>query len=246
MNADVWLPSAPATRTTPTRRLLVLPHAGSGTAAWFGWRSRLPEEVELRVARLPGRETRLAEPPLTSAAQALAGLTEAFRALPPLPTVVFGHSLGALLAYGLCAATPGTARALVVSGEIAPGSGAPTHADLLRLPDRELALAVNRRWGAVPPEILEQPEFLALFLPALRGDLALVDSFPAHADQPIDIPLLVFAGVDDALDDAGLHRWATHTKDSMRLFRHPGGHMAVLDDPAVADQVVSACLRRLL
>lgn len=244
MTPDVWLPAAPTTTASPARRLLVLPHAGSGTAAWFGWQSRLPGDVELRVARLPGRETRLGESPLTSATEAVAALAGALRALPPLPLVVFGHSLGALLAYGVCTALPGMVRALVVSGETAP-SKTRSHDDLLRLPDRELAKAVNRRWGAVPPEILNEPEFLSIFLPALRGDLALVDSFPTQTGVPLDVPLFVFAGTDDDLDDAGLRRWASHTHGTTRLFRHPGAHMAVLEDPAVADQVLSTCLWRL-
>lgn len=242
MNPDVWLPAAPSTGTPAQRRLLILPHAGSGTGAWFPWRSRLPDDVELRVARLPGRESRLGEKPLTSAAEALTELTHAYRALPPMPTVVFGHSLGALLAYGLCVGCPGTIRALVVSGEVAPGSCDRSHADLLGLSDRELALEANRRWGAVPAEILDAPEFLSLFLPALRGDLALVDSFPERPGGPIGIPLSVFAGVEDDLDAEGVHRWELHTEARTQLFRHPGAHMAVLEDPAVTEQVVSTCL----
>ncbi|MBV6695653.1 amino acid adenylation domain-containing protein [Kitasatospora aureofaciens] len=227
---------------TATGRLLILPHAGSGTAAWFSWRSRLPDDVELRVGRLPGRETRLAEQPLTSAADALSALCQAYRALPPLPTVVFGHSLGALLARGLCAAAPHMVRALAVSGEVAPGSGPRSHADVLGLPDREFAIEVNKRWGAVPAQILDAPEFLSIFLPALRGDLALVDSFPDQVGEAVDFPLFVFSGVEDDLDEVGIKRWENHTNGAMQLFRHPGAHMAVLEDPAVTDLVINTCL----
>lgn len=242
MNPDIWLPASPPTGVTATGRLLILPHAGSGTAAWFGWRSRLPDDVELRVGRLPGRETRLAEQPLTSATDALSALCQAYRALPPLPTVVFGHSLGALLARGLCAAAPGTVHALAVSGEVAPGSRPKSHADVLGLPDREFAIEVNKRWGAVPAQILGAPEFLSIFLPALRGDLALVDSFPDQVGEAVDIPLFVFSGVEDDLDEVGIKRWESHTNGAMQLFRHPGAHMAVLEDPAVTDLVINTCL----
>ncbi|MEU6229768.1 alpha/beta fold hydrolase [Streptomyces sp. NPDC047042] len=246
MNPDIWLPAAPPTGAAATRRLLILPHAGSGTAAWFGWRSLLPDDVDLRVGRLPGRETRLAEQPLTSAADAMHALCAAYRALPPLPTVVFGHSLGALLARGLCAAAPHTVRALVVSGEVAPGSGSRSHGDVLGLPDHEFAIEVHKRWGAVPPQILDAPEFLSIFLPPLRGDLALVDSFPEEIGESIDMPLFVFAGVEDDLDEVGIQRWKSHTNGAVKLFRHPGAHMAVLEDPAVTELVINACLGGLL
>ncbi|MFJ2863930.1 thioesterase II family protein [Kitasatospora sp. NPDC087314] len=242
MIPDLWLPAA--ARPGASRRLVILPHAGSGTAVWFRWAAGLPADVEVRVARLPGRENRLAEPPLTSAAEAVDALARALRSLPALPLVVLGHSLGAVLAHGLCAAVPGAARALVLSGEVAPGASR-DHDDLLGLGDRELARTADQLWGGVPPEVLDHPEALALFLPALRGDLALAASVPAPAGPPLDVPFDVFVGADDPLDEDGWRGWAAHTRGATTFHRHPGGHMAVLDDPAVADRITRTCLGRL-
>ncbi|MFF2040903.1 thioesterase II family protein [Kitasatospora sp. NPDC058170] len=242
MNPDFWLPAAP--RPGASRRLVILPHAGSGTAAWFRWAAGLPADVEVRVARLPGRENRLAEPAPASAAEAVDALARALRSLPGMPLVVLGHSLGAALAHGLCAAVPGAARALVLSGETAPGTPR-GHDELLGLGDRELARTADRLWGGVPPEILDHPDALALFLPALRGDLALAASVRAPTGPPLDIPFDVFVGADDPLDEDGWRGWAAHTRGATTFHRHPGGHMAVLDVPAVADRITRTCLGRL-
>jgi len=244
MNPDVWLPAAPASSATARKRLIVIPHAGSGAAPWFGWREQLPDDVELRVARLPGREIRFGETPLTSAREVIAELARAVSSLSPLPLVIFGHSLGALLAYGVSASLRGAARALAVSGQTAPDRTVP-HGDLLRLPDIELAAEASRRWHAVPTELLDEPEALAIFLPTLRADLALVDSCCAWTGTPLDIPLLVFAGTGDDLCADGVHRWAAYTRGGMRLVRHPGVHLAVLDDPAVATLIIRTCLGSL-
>lgn len=243
MTPEEWLPgSGPV--PSAARRLIVLPHAGSGAAAWLRWHCRLPDDVELRVARLPGRENRLAEPPLTSAPVVVTALAAALRALPPLPFVVLGHSLGALLGVELCRAFPGEARALVVSGQVAPDV-ASTQSDLVCLPDAELAAAVNGRWDAIPAAILSNSEFLSIFMPALRADLTLLDSCRVAAEPPLDVPIHILAGLDDALDEDGLRRWRNYTRRPTQLIRHFGGHMAVLRDPTVTDQAISVCLRRL-
>jgi medium-chain acyl-[acyl-carrier-protein] hydrolase len=239
LNAATWLPAAGAA-AEPARRLVVFPHAGAGTAPWFRLLADLPADVELRVARLPGRETRLGEPPVTSTDAAIEELARALRALPPLPLVILGHSLGALLGYGVCSYLAEAPRALVVSGDVAP-SVPRSYESLHDLPDAELARAVDRRWGGIPAEIFAEPEILAIFIPALRGDLRLAEGRPLDR-PPLDVPVHVFAGTEDDLDEDGLRRWAHHTRARACVVRHPGGHMAVLEDPAVTRRVLATCL----
>lgn len=243
MNPDDWLPT-PASNPAAIRRLVVLPHAGSGAAAWFRWQACLPSNVELRVARLPGRENRFGETPLTSAPRVITALVAALRELPPRPLVLFGHSLGALLGYGICCALGGAPRALVVSGQVAPGS-LPSFGHLSALPDIELAEEAHARWGAIPAALLSRPEALSLFLPALRSDLAVAETFSTAPGPPLDIPLYILAGTSDPLDESGIRSWLGCTRGGAQIIRHPGGHMAVLLDQAVTEVAIGICLREL-
>ena len=85
----------------PRARLVCLPWAGGGAGPFREWRNLVPPETELLAVRLPGRESRLDDPPPADLAAAVSGLADDLQALPSLPTVLFGHCSGGLLAFEL-------------------------------------------------------------------------------------------------------------------------------------------------
>jgi medium-chain acyl-[acyl-carrier-protein] hydrolase len=180
------------------------------------------------VVRLPGREARLREKPLTRVAdivgplaQALAPLSEGVR------VVSFGHSLGALLAFEFARewrrqALPSLA-ALVVSGRNAPGFG--SQLALHQLGDRELVAEVQRIYGGIPQAILDEPELLKLTLPVLRADLTVNEAHLFEREPPLDCPIRAYAGVDDPrVGAAGLEDWRQHTVASFEWAQVEGEH----------------------
>lgn len=105
----------------PRVRLRALPYAGGTAAVFKDWPAALPSGVELLTAHLPGRGDRFAEPPLATLEETAEQLCAA---LPPsnLPTVVLGHSMGALLGYELTArlAARGRAPSLLIAAACRP------------------------------------------------------------------------------------------------------------------------------
>ena len=82
-------------------RVLAIPQAGMGAWAFQGW--SLPETVELLPVELPGRNSRMLEPKGQSMRQLVSALVDALsHTLDEKPFVVFGHSLGAWMAYEVC------------------------------------------------------------------------------------------------------------------------------------------------
>ncbi|NDZ81624.1 thioesterase, partial [Streptomyces sp. SID10853] len=83
-------------------RLHCFAHAGAGVSAFYGWGPRLGAGVETVPHLLPGRERRRGEARLTRPADLLADLLGHFTAPDrDVPYVLYGHSLGALVAYTL-------------------------------------------------------------------------------------------------------------------------------------------------
>ena len=81
-------------------RLFCLPHAGSGTAGFHRWKAALRGYgVDVCPVMLPGRETRMGERAIEDAGELIAGLIEASGALVDVPYAIYGHSMGALLAF---------------------------------------------------------------------------------------------------------------------------------------------------
>src|SRR4051794_36920377 len=89
----------PTPRPDARRRLFCLPHAGGGAAAFRRWADGMAAAVEVVAVQPPGRETRFREPPFTDWRSLVVSLADALPA--DRPFALFGHSLGALLAFEL-------------------------------------------------------------------------------------------------------------------------------------------------
>lgn len=208
-------------------RLFCFPYSGAGASIFVSWAGALPPGIELCAVQLPGRETRLAEPP----ERHLDTLVE--RILPALgpylegPFAFFGHSMGALLAFELARAlrrSGGPLPALLVaSGHRAPHLPDP-HPPAHALPEPEL-LDELRRLNGTPPEVLEHPELRAILLPILRADFAVCETYAYRAEPPLACPITAFGGLEDGdvtRDELAAWREQTTAGFSLRMF--PGDH----------------------
>ena len=101
-----WVDQGPTSSIDHTKvrmRVLAVPQAGMGAWAFHGWQASLPETVELLPVELPGRNSRMLEPKGQSMRQLVTALVDALaETLREKPFVVFGHSLGAWMAYEVC------------------------------------------------------------------------------------------------------------------------------------------------
>ena len=145
------------------------------------------------------------------------------------PIVLFGHSMGSLIAYELARAWRAEGvdlRLLVVSGHGAPDLSRPRPA-LHRLSDAALLVELARQ-GGTPDEVMTNPEMMALFLPILRADFGICETYRPTAAPPLDVNILAVGGADDAdYAPPSLRAWHRYTD---RRFQHvtlPGGHFFI-------------------
>jgi surfactin synthase thioesterase subunit len=236
-----WV-AVPVPRPDADVRLVCLPHAGGGTAAYVGLARALPETTELRTVRLPGRETRLRESPYLRVGALVADLATVLGPLLERPFALFGHSLGAVVAFELARrlrreGAPQPVQ-LFVSGRRAPQLPDP-EPPLSQLPDDRLVAELCRRYDGIPRAVLETPELLEIFLPILRADCEILDSY-AYADEPpLSVPISALAGADDRRVGAEeLAGWGRHTSVAFRARVLPGAHFYFQGaEQALADEL---------
>jgi medium-chain acyl-[acyl-carrier-protein] hydrolase len=213
------------------RRLFCIPYAGGAASAYRGWAEGLPDDVEVCPIQLPGRGSRFREAPFRNMADLVPALAAGLLPLLDLPFALFGHSMGAVVAFEL-------ARELRRRGGRPPvllalsGHQAPPRPDpkppISHLPDEEFLSEVQTRYDGIRPEVLAEKELLQLLLPVLRADVQLLESYTYAQEPPLDCPISCFGGEDDPhVSLADLEAWGDETRGSLRVRTFPGGHFFV-------------------
>jgi medium-chain acyl-[acyl-carrier-protein] hydrolase len=208
-------------------RLFCFPYAGGGALSYRSWFEYLPPEIEICPIQLPGRENRYNEKPYTELQPLVHKILSAIRPYLDSPFAFFGHSMGATLSFELTkklnAENLTLPLHLFVSsrrGPHIPGPNPPLHS----LPKSELIDAL-KSFGGIPDLIMKEPEILDFFLPTLRADICLSETYALENGIPINVPITAFGGLQDPFTSIQeLEAWRKYTRQKFRLKAFPGGH----------------------
>ncbi|WP_371101095.1 thioesterase II family protein [Streptomyces sp. PU_AKi4] len=228
---SVWFRRYPT--AGPVRlRLVCMPHAG-GTATFFHpWDGAFGDGVEMLATRYPGRQERIAETCLTSMEPLADAVADELTALSDVPVALFGHSMGASLAYEVAlrlqASHPEAVAGLFVSAREAPHRVTPKRVHLL---DDEGLLDEVRRLGGVDEALLEEPALRDVLLPPLRADFQIAGTYRATAPVPVRCPVAAYAGEGDTgVAPEAVRRWSEVSAGSFDLTVMPGGHFYLIPE----------------
>ncbi|AJC62131.1 alpha/beta fold hydrolase [Streptomyces sp. 769] len=209
-------------------RLVCFPHAGSPQGFFSSWPRSLPDQLELLSVRYPGAAADHGG--RAGTLTGLAGLVaDEVAALPPKPTYLFGHSMGALVAYE-------TARRLQSGRDNSPvvaparlfvsGCDAPTvPREDPDVTDDAGLIDELRRLGGTGADLLDDPVMREVWLPGVRHHFRLLASYRFLAGPALQCPVTALVGREDteaSLDGVG--RWRELTEASFDLRGFPGDH----------------------
>lgn len=221
-------------------RLFLFPYAGGNAPMYREWLPYFPAGVAVQALQLPGRLDRRNEPLLGDVPGMVDEVCEALSAeLDDRPYALFGHSLGALLAYRVAVAMEresGTGPILLAAAGWTPeGFRMPTVAQV-QLPQDELVEWIVSL-GSLPAAIYEDAEMLALTIPPTRADLTACARY-VDDRASLSCPVVTYSGRDDPLlaPDAA-RSWMRRTPDYLGNQEFPGGHFFIYDAvlPIAAD-----------
>ncbi len=231
-----WLADSDARSTECTEprrgrlRLFCFPHAGSGSSAYRGWAGPIAPGIEVWPVALPGREHRLAEPPIDDI-RSLAAVVgdELGRSLDP-PFALFGHSMGALLAFEVARHLRRQARSgpdcLIVSAHRAPHI--PNQQDQIHEKPTSEFLQELRQLNGTSAEVLEDRELIELMLPVLRADFKAAESYRHIEEPPLQCPIVAYGGTTDSMvSERELADWRTHTNGDFAQKMFEGDHFYI-------------------
>lgn len=207
-------------------RLFCFPYAGGGASIFRGWFRELPSWIEVFGIQLPGRENRLKEPLFTDMASLMKQLIPNIHGYLDRPFAFFGYSLGALISYELACQLRSRQLPMPIHLYVAAREAPhiPTAEPIYQLTDKAFIEQLCR-YGGMPEFLLQNEELLELFLPILRADFTVNETYSYIETGRLNCPISVFGGLQDTtgMQDE-LEAWSHHTSRQFNLTMLPGDH----------------------
>lgn len=225
--------------------LLCLPCAGASATMYLRWRRLLPHWIRIAPVELPGRGSRLGEPAVEDFGQLVSLLCAEQRQAMRGRFALLGHSMGALLAFGIARQLREEGRELPLA-LIASGSPAPACRDPERFADKgdDAALIADlRRQGGTPEEVFASPELMRITLDVLGADYRVCESFARSPAPGLPLPVHVLAGRQDDIAPARMQAWSQEAADAFTLDWFEGGHFFIKQHEG---EVLAMLVRRLV
>ncbi|WP_171074683.1 thioesterase domain-containing protein [Nonomuraea basaltis] len=218
-------PFASLRRCPPGAPLLFcLPYAGGDVSAFWAWRQAFDGVFDVRVVMLPGREGRVAEPGALSPELIARSIAAHHRT----PYSIYGHSMGGRVAFEVVRELRRLgvrAPECLYVGAAHPPERQETLGRWTGLGDEDLIEELIHRLGA-PAELRTQPEVKALLIPALRTDMEWLRRYRFTRQEPLDVPIVAFAGAHDReVTHPIMLGWARHTSSTFRLHTLDAAHL---------------------
>lgn len=203
------------------------PHAGAGPSSLVRGAKSVNGDFSLLAASLPGREDRYKEGFSASLDDIIGQFQKTICSEITGPYGFVGHSFGSLIAFLLAqrfAEADNPPRFLAVQTLTSPDRIQYIQSVASKT-DEEFIDYIDNRFGGIPDSLKQHKEAMELFLPIVRYDMQLLESYEFDHPDPLPIPMIALGGTDDrAVSRAELDGWSLFTSESFSLRILPGDH----------------------
>lgn len=208
-------------------------HAGGNASIFRSW---MNSAVQTNIVPIenPGRGARMGEKIPEDFMQLAKEFSYSiYKAVYPQKLFcLYGHSMGALMAFQVAACLENKYHIkpykLIVAGRTAPHK---SDKGIYRtsMPDSVLIEEI-RRLGGTPKDILENKEFIDIFIPGIKQEYKLLESY-VYQGECLDIPIVAHVGVGDPdATENDMEYWKEVTNGTFKLSKFKGEHFFPFDE----------------
>ena len=233
--------------SSPARKLYAFTYAGGSAASFSSWPSALPISFQLCAAEYPGRGIRFSEPNSTSIQKMARDFVDEM-AKSIVPNALFGHSLGALVAFEVARELQNRKLPaplhLFVSGCNSPHLERQNQTNLHQLADQQLKDALLE-YNGTPAHLFNNHEMMSIFLPIIRKDISIAENYEFIEAQPLTTPITICVAKNDPyIDKKNIDQWSLHTRASLKVEWFDGDHFYIHSELKKLTRLIALTLGR--
>ncbi|MEZ0095635.1 thioesterase II family protein [Streptacidiphilus sp. EB129] len=236
LTSDAWVRRYHV-RQDAAVRLVCFPHAGSSAPFYRPLSAGAGPAIDVLSVQYPGRQDRRLEPLVDDLGVLTEQIVEALLPWLDRPFALFGHSMGATLAFEAARRLEALGQHplhLFASGRRAPSRSRDEH---VHQRDDEGLMAEMRSLSGTDQRILGEEELMRMVLPVVRNDYRAAETYVYRDPSLLHCPVTVLTGdADPKVTLAEAEAWSEHTTGPTRMHVYTGGHFFLTDHQ---DQVLA-------
>jgi surfactin synthase thioesterase subunit len=207
-----------------------IPFAGGSKYSFAGLKKVPAQKTTFIPIEIPGRGSRYKELLLTDMAQIADDLLAQLINKIDNPYAIYGHSMGALLAYLLTKRLLQENLSLPIRLFVS-GSGGPSVKNRITssyLLPKDAFLEGIRKLGGSMEQAINDPSIMNIYEPILRADFQAVELYKYQQEEPFAIPVTVFFGENDPkVTFLEASAWQKETQAAIEIIPFPGSHFFI-------------------
>ncbi|MGC6590271.1 thioesterase II family protein [Paenibacillus sp. Dod16] len=210
--------------------LFCIPYAGGSANIFLPWKRHLPE-INVIPVELKGRGRRFDESVYQSVEEAVEDILSTIESdLQTDNYAIFGHSMGGILAFELYIRIKQMGKSkpahIFFSGCKPPHLRKPEEQKTYSLPTEQLTKKIAEM-GGTPQEILSNPELLDIFLPVIRADYRMIETYSYQREESLESDISILIGDQDSFSFDEACEWKKLSKGDMQIYTLEGNHFFI-------------------
>ncbi len=217
-------------------RLFSFPYMGGGATSFARWNDHLPDSIEVIPVHLPGREDRADEESLSDITKLVKEIADAMEPLLDKPFALYGHSIGAAMAYRLDAELKRRkkdAEHLFLAAWFGPRQTSPfdtirsvTSDQLMHESAREM-IYNHLRTLEIDEKVISNRPLMDEMMPSIRADIIMgINMEKERFGEKTETPVTAIAGKKDTVFTMdSIKKWESFAQKEYQFREVDGAHL---------------------